>query len=334
MVSLLLPVPGPLARLGGGGAGDQVRQVAGGGHHGPGRLGGHLDSDPAVLVCAVLDDLLLVLGVPDRLGQVPPLLRQLEVDVNICVSEVVAGGGVPAGEEAGGDHLPGKARPSVLEADNEGRVGSLSLEHVAGRDVILKGFYSSLQPDESQAHLGVILDPVPLGQADGEAVLAPGVGGRDDEITLHAPLLDLITMLFSLGENLLHLLVLKVKLLKSLSILLLLLLEFIHFNFDSFSHFRVELYGLSMISYLVDYLAKILHQLGHHLFYIHFFVLSVFLIFLKVKATFDVGKTFGFCQLEELASAIDEGRANCVLLDGVEHVLDGLDVHLGGHDWS
>ena len=41
---LTLSVSGPLTRLGGGGAGDEVQQVAGGGHHGPGRLGSHLGS--------------------------------------------------------------------------------------------------------------------------------------------------------------------------------------------------------------------------------------------------------------------------------------------------
>ena len=122
-VSLMLSVPGPLTRLGGGGAGDEVRQVAGGGHHGPGRLGGHLDSDPAVLVSAVLDDALLVLGLPHRLGQLGLLLCQLEVQVDIGVGEALAGGGVPAGEEAGGDHLPGGARPSVVEADDVAGVG-------------------------------------------------------------------------------------------------------------------------------------------------------------------------------------------------------------------
>ena len=191
-VSLLLHVPGPLAGLGDGGVGDEVRQVAGGGHHGPGRVQSHLDRDPAVLVSAVLDDAPLELGVPHRLGQLGLFLCQLEVDVNICVSEVVAGGGVPAGEEAGGDHLPGGARPPVVEADDEGGVGALSLQHVAGRDVTLESFTTSLQLDQPQAHLSVILHPVTLGQAAGEGVLAPGVGGGDDKVALHTALLDLI----------------------------------------------------------------------------------------------------------------------------------------------
>ena len=128
---LMLSVSGPLTRLGGLGAGNEVRQVAGGGHHGPGRLGSHLERVPAVLGGAVLDDGLLVLGLPHRLGQLSLLLCQLEVQVDIGVGEALAGGGVSAGEEAGGDHLPGRARPPVGEADDVGRVGSLSLQHMA-----------------------------------------------------------------------------------------------------------------------------------------------------------------------------------------------------------
>ena len=59
---LLLHVPGPLAGLGGGRVGDEVRQVAGGGHHGPGRVRSHLDRDPAVLVSAILEMGLLPLA--------------------------------------------------------------------------------------------------------------------------------------------------------------------------------------------------------------------------------------------------------------------------------
>ena len=128
---LTLSVSGPLTRLGGGGAGDEVQQVAGGGHHGPGRLGTHLDGDPVVLGGAVLDDRLLVLALSHRLGQLSLLLCQLEVQVDIGVGEALAGGGVSGGEEAGGDHLPGRARSPVGEADDVGQVGSLSLQHVA-----------------------------------------------------------------------------------------------------------------------------------------------------------------------------------------------------------
>ena len=327
-----MSVPGPLTRLGGGGAGDQVRHVAGGGHHCPGRLGGHLDRDPAVLVGAVLDDGLLILGLPHRLGHLGLLLCQLEVQVDIGVREALAGGGVPAGEEAGGDHLPGRARPPVGEADDVGRVGSLSLQHMAGLHVLHQGLHASLHLDQSQAQLGVVLQPLALGQAVGEAGLAPGVRGGDDEVAFHTALLYLIRVIFSLGEHLPHLAGLDLQLLNGLKMLLLLLLQFINFSLDCLSHFSIELDGFGVISYFVDNLAEELDQLQNHLVDIDVLVLSVFLILLELEAVLEVSETFGFSLLKELAGSADDGGSDGVLLDDIEHVLDDLGVDLGGHD--
>ena len=83
--------------------------MVGGGHLHPGRGRVHPDGYTAVLVRPVLDDALAELGLPHLLGQLAPPPGQLEVDEYIGVHEVLAVGGVLAGEEAGGENLPGAA---------------------------------------------------------------------------------------------------------------------------------------------------------------------------------------------------------------------------------
>ena len=96
--------------------------MGGGGHLGPGGVGVDLHGDAAVLVGAVLDDPLGVLGLPHLLGQIASPLGQLEVHEDVSVGEVVAGLEIPASEEAGREDFPGTARLPVGDPQDEAGV--------------------------------------------------------------------------------------------------------------------------------------------------------------------------------------------------------------------
>ena len=92
--------------------------MGGGGHLGPGGVGIDLHGDAAVLVGAVLDDPLVVLGVPHLLGELASPLGELEVHEDVGVGEVFASLGVHTGEEAGREDFPGATRLPVGHPDD------------------------------------------------------------------------------------------------------------------------------------------------------------------------------------------------------------------------
>ena len=105
LLTTMLLTPGLAGTLGDWRVVDEVLEVGDGGDLGPGGEDLDLDGDPPVLVRPVLHDALVVLRLPHLLGQVTPPLCQLKVDVDVGGGEVVAGGGVLASEEAGGEGL-------------------------------------------------------------------------------------------------------------------------------------------------------------------------------------------------------------------------------------
>ena len=182
--------PGLPGLLGDWRVGDEVLEVGDGGDLGPGGEDLHLDGDPPVLVRPVLHDALIELRLPHLLGQVTPPLCQLEVDVDVGGSEVVAGGGVLAGEEAGGESLPGATWLPVVDTEDVAGVGPLLVQGVAGGDVHKGDVHAGLGGDQPDYHLCVVLSTDHLTVLnpllpDQQAVLALEVGGGDNEVALH-----------------------------------------------------------------------------------------------------------------------------------------------------
>ena len=258
---LLSLAPGILAgTTGGRRGGDQLLQVGGGGDLGPGGLEADLDGDAAVLVGAVLDDVFGILGLPHLLGQLATPLGQLEVYKDVGLGEVSAGLEVSASEEAGREDFPGTAGLPVGDPQDEAGVGPLLLQDVAGSDVTEEKLDTSLLLDQSDHHLRLVLHPdgilEPPLLLDQEAGHLVSVGRGDNQVTLQAPLLDLVAVLFSLVNLLLQLVVLSIELDHFLSLLLVVILKNINFNFDSFSYIFVELDGFGMIGYGLHHLVE------------------------------------------------------------------------------
>ena len=118
LVTRVPDTPGLVSRSVHGGVGHDPLEVVHGGHrleHGV-LLG--LDRHSGVLLDTVLDDLAVSLGLPHHLHQLVVLLGQLEVDVDWVLAEEGLGVLVLAGEEPGGQDVPGGALPPVPEPDD------------------------------------------------------------------------------------------------------------------------------------------------------------------------------------------------------------------------
>ena len=153
----VLLAPGLAGTLGDWGVGDEEPEVGDGGDLGPGGEVLDLHGDLPVLVSPVLHDALVILRLPHLLSQVTPPLCQLEVDEDIGLGEVVAGGGVLAGEEAGGEGLPGAPWLPVGDPEDVAGVGPLLVQGVAGGDVHEGDVDAGLGRDQPDDHLCVVL---------------------------------------------------------------------------------------------------------------------------------------------------------------------------------
>ena len=133
--------------------------------------------------------------------------------------EGLACGRVLALEEPGGNDVPGRTRKQVGEPDDkvgEG-LGTLPMDRMAGRDVLLGHLNTSLQVDRPEAGLKVGLVPHHAGHlvlgwpVVQKAARVAEDWGAEQEVALHPPLTHFITLLLQLlhlGVELLHLLLL------------------------------------------------------------------------------------------------------------------------------
>ena len=185
-----------------GGVGDDLDELVHGGHRLEHRVLLDLHGDSGVLVDPVLDDLAVSLGLPHHLHELTVLLGQLEIDVDRVLGEVGLGVLVLAGEEAGGQDIPGGALPPVPEPDDvAGLHPAPAGEGVAGHDVGLGDDDAGLLLDQARDEVHVALK---LGGVEGlvmlpqllhEAGVLAAAWSRDHDIALHVPLTDLVTLL-------------------------------------------------------------------------------------------------------------------------------------------
>ena len=158
----------------------------------------------AVLVDAVLDDLLVEPGLPEGPGEVVPRLGQLVVDEDVLPLHAELASPVLAVHHGAGELVPGRAGHPVGEGDDEGLVVAVLLgpDAVAGVDVLLQDHDVALDVDEPADVVEVGL-PLPLaagvegaagdgGDGGSSPLVLPARGGAHDNVAFEAPLVDLI----------------------------------------------------------------------------------------------------------------------------------------------